>query len=176
MRDHSCSPLRKDDERPGARLLAFHEPNEIAAGIVEVGKLRWPHGFGLVSEHSALGPQAIELRGDVVGVELRQRNAIVVKRLLQRACRRMTGRFKQKLDAIGIVGRDEREPGGFAKRNVMFDAKAEHVTVEAAGAVLVVDQNAHQLHAYHGASWFDFTARSWLASLDNVRHWLIHRA
>src|SRR5688572_24708433 len=53
--------------------LTFHEPNEIAAGIVEVGKLRRPHGLGLVSKHNALGPQALELGGDVLGVELRQR-------------------------------------------------------------------------------------------------------
>ena len=89
--------------------LALDEPNEIAAGIVEVGKLRRPHGLGLISKLNASGPQALEFGGDVVCIELRQRNAVVVKRLLQRDCRRMTGRFKQKLDAIGIVGRDERE-------------------------------------------------------------------
>ena len=67
--------------------------NEIAAGIVEVGSFRRPHGPGLVSKRNALGRQTLELGGDVfIGVELRQRNAIVVKRLLQRDCHRMTGR------------------------------------------------------------------------------------
>jgi hypothetical protein len=30
----------------------------------------------------------------------------------------MTGRFKQKLDTLGIVGRDEREPSRCANRDV----------------------------------------------------------
>jgi hypothetical protein len=98
--------------------LAFDEPNEIATGIVEIGKLRRPHGLRLVSERNAFGPQSLELGGDVVGIELRQRNATLVKRLLECDCRRMTGRFKQKLDTLGIVGRDKREPSRCVNRDV----------------------------------------------------------
>jgi hypothetical protein len=81
-----------------------------------------------------------------------------VKRLLQRGCRRMTGRFEQKLDALGIAGRDERKPGRFADRNVVFDFKAEHAGVKTAGAILVVDQNAHQFRAYH--QWLTSVVRA----------------
>ena len=59
-------------------LLPLNEPNEIPARIVEIGELRRAHGLGLVSEHDALGPQALELGGDVFGVELRQRNELRV--------------------------------------------------------------------------------------------------
>jgi DNA-binding MarR family transcriptional regulator len=38
--------------------LAFDEPNEIATGIVEIGKLRRPDGLRLVAERNAFGPQA----------------------------------------------------------------------------------------------------------------------
>ena len=37
------------------RRLAFDAPNEIAAGIVEVGEFRRSHGLGLAFECNALG-------------------------------------------------------------------------------------------------------------------------
>lgn len=117
---------------PRSCRLAFDKPNQIAASIIEIGKLRRTHVFRLVFKRNAFGLQALELGDDVFGVELRQRNAILVKSLLQRDRRRMTGRFKQKLHALGIVWRDEREPSRFADRNVMFEAKAEDISVESA--------------------------------------------
>jgi hypothetical protein len=53
--------------------LAFDEPSEIAAGVVEVGVLRGPHGLGFVSKRNTLGLQALEFGGDVVSSSLGRR-------------------------------------------------------------------------------------------------------